>query len=189
MTKPTTIRLRVRCWENSLRSHSKRIVNCVASVRNSAISSYRALYERGTILTWRSIAARSDESHPTAERRGWPEVGRRSALRGGALPRGHFACRFCRFALPRVSGPVAVCSSPMTDGVTVLFGAVGAVAAMLAVLVPVIRAQGAALRREIEGLIGVCLHRIAQFVPMVDDAPTLRGVGMGALHQAVDFRV
>lgn len=31
---------------------------------------------------------------------------------------------------------------PMTDGVTVLFGAVGAVAAMLAVLVPVIRAQG-----------------------------------------------
>ena len=39
----------------------------------------------------------------------------------------------------------------MTDGVTVLFGAVGAVAAMLAVLVPVIRAQGAALRREIEG--------------------------------------
>ena len=38
---------------------------------------------------------------------------------------------------------------PMTDGVTVLFGAVGAVAAMLAVLVPVIRAQGAALRREI----------------------------------------
>ena len=39
----------------------------------------------------------------------------------------------------------------MTDGVTVLFGAVGTVAAMLAVLVPVIRAQGAALRREIEG--------------------------------------
>ena len=39
----------------------------------------------------------------------------------------------------------------MTDGVTVLFGAVGAVAAILAVLVPVIRAQGAALRREIEG--------------------------------------
>ena len=39
----------------------------------------------------------------------------------------------------------------MTDGVTVLFGAVGAVAAMLAVLVPVIRAQGASLRREIEG--------------------------------------
>ena len=32
-----------------------------------------------------------------------------------------------------------------------LFGAVGVVAAMLAVLVPVIRAQGAALRREIEG--------------------------------------
>ena len=38
----------------------------------------------------------------------------------------------------------------MTTGVTVLFG-VGAVAAMLAVLVPVIRAQGATLRREIEG--------------------------------------
>ena len=34
----------------------------------------------------------------------------------------------------------------MTDGVTVLFGAV---AAILAVLVPVIRAQGAGLRREI----------------------------------------
>ena len=31
---------------------------------------------------------------------------------------------------------------------TVLFGAVGAVAALLAVLVPVIRAQGAALRHE-----------------------------------------
>ena len=40
----------------------------------------------------------------------------------------------------------------MTDGVTVLFGAVGAVAAILAVLVPVIRAQGAALRREIDTL-------------------------------------
>lgn len=40
----------------------------------------------------------------------------------------------------------------MTDGVTVLFGAVGAVAAVLAVLVPVIRAQGASLRREIDTL-------------------------------------
>ena len=39
----------------------------------------------------------------------------------------------------------------MTDGVTVLFGAVGTVAAVLAVLVPLIRAQGASLRREIEG--------------------------------------
>lgn len=39
----------------------------------------------------------------------------------------------------------------MTDGVTVLFGALGAVAAILAVLVPVIRVQGAGLRREIEG--------------------------------------
>ena len=47
---------------------------------------------------------------------------------------------------------------PMTDGVTVLFGAVGAVAAMLAVLVPVIRGQGAALRREIEGQ-GTSLRR------------------------------
>ncbi|MDE0055951.1 MAG: hypothetical protein OXT64_17085 [Gammaproteobacteria bacterium] len=46
----------------------------------------------------------------------------------------------------------------MTDGVTVLFGAVGAVAAMLAVLVPVIRGQGAALRREIEGQ-GTSLRR------------------------------
>ena len=46
----------------------------------------------------------------------------------------------------------------MTDGVTVLFGAVGAVAAILAVLVPVIRAQGAALRREIEGQ-GASLRR------------------------------
>ena len=36
----------------------------------------------------------------------------------------------------------------MTDGVTVLFGAVGAV---LAVLVPLIRVQEAGLRREIEG--------------------------------------
>ena len=40
----------------------------------------------------------------------------------------------------------------MTDGVTVLFGAVGTVAAMLAVLVPVIRAQGTSLRREIDTL-------------------------------------
>ncbi len=40
----------------------------------------------------------------------------------------------------------------MTDGGTVLFGAVGTVAAMLAVLVPVIRAQGAILRREIDTL-------------------------------------
>ena len=39
----------------------------------------------------------------------------------------------------------------MTDGATVLFGAAGAVAAVLAVLVPLIRAQGTALRREIEG--------------------------------------
>lgn len=39
----------------------------------------------------------------------------------------------------------------MTDGVTVLFGALGAVAAILAVLVPVIRVQGAGLRHEIEG--------------------------------------
>ena len=38
----------------------------------------------------------------------------------------------------------------MTDGVSVLFGAVGAVAAVLAVLMPVIRAQTATLRREIE---------------------------------------
>ena len=44
----------------------------------------------------------------------------------------------------------AVCSSTMTDGVSVLFGAVGAVAAVLAVLMPVIRAQTATLRREIE---------------------------------------
>ena len=43
----------------------------------------------------------------------------------------------------------------MTDGVTVLFGAVGAVA----VLVPVIRAQGAALRREIEGKGRACAAR------------------------------
>ena len=40
----------------------------------------------------------------------------------------------------------------MTNGVTVLFGAVGAVGAILAVLVPVILAQGAGLRREIDTL-------------------------------------
>ncbi len=39
-----------------------------------------------------------------------------------------------------------------------LVGAVGAVAALLAVLVPVIRGQGAALRREIEGQ-GTSLRR------------------------------
>ena len=46
----------------------------------------------------------------------------------------------------------------MTGGVAVLFGALGVVAAMLVVLVPVIRAQGAALRREIEGQ-GTSLRR------------------------------
>ena len=38
----------------------------------------------------------------------------------------------------------------MSDGLLTLFGAVGAVGTMLAVLLPVIRAQGASLRREIE---------------------------------------
>ena len=47
---------------------------------------------------------------------------------------------------------------PMMDGVTVLFGAVGAVAATLAVLVPVILGQGAALRRAIKGQ-GKSMHR------------------------------
>ena len=42
----------------------------------------------------------------------------------------------------------------MTAEVTVLFGAVGVVGAMLAVLVPVIRAQGSALRRELDTLRG-----------------------------------
>ena len=46
----------------------------------------------------------------------------------------------------------------MTNGVTVLFGAVGAVGTVLAVLVPLIRAQGAGLRREIEGQ-GASLRR------------------------------
>ena len=46
----------------------------------------------------------------------------------------------------------------MTDGVTVLFVAVGAVATVQAVLVPLIRAQGTALRREIEGQ-GASLRR------------------------------
>ena len=56
----------------------------------------------------------------------------------------------------------------MTDGVTVLFGAVGAVAAILAVLVPVIRAQGAGLRCDIDtlradmGEVRRDLHRVAR---------------------------
>ena len=55
--------------------------------------------------------------------------------------------------------PAAVCSSP-GDGrrYRVERYATGAVAAMLAVLVPVIRGQGAALRREIEGQ-GTSLRR------------------------------
>ena len=40
----------------------------------------------------------------------------------------------------------------MSPGLTTLFGAVGTVAAMLAVLLPVIRAQGASLRRELDHL-------------------------------------
>lgn len=40
----------------------------------------------------------------------------------------------------------------MSPEVTTLLAAVGAVGAMLAVLVPVIRAQGAGLRREIDAL-------------------------------------
>ena len=40
----------------------------------------------------------------------------------------------------------------MSAAVTTLFGAVGAVAALLAVLLPVILTQGAALRREIDHL-------------------------------------
>ena len=42
----------------------------------------------------------------------------------------------------------------MSAGLATLFGAVGTVAAMLAVLLPVIRAQGTALRREIDTLRG-----------------------------------
>ena len=61
--------------------------------------------------------------------------------------------------------------SPVMDGVTVLFGAVGAVAAMLAVLVPAIRGQGAALRREIERQ-GTSLRR------------AIKGQG-NSLHRAV----
>jgi len=64
----------------------------------------------------------------------------------------------------------------MTDGVAVLFGAVGAVAAMLAVLVPVIRGQGAALRREIEGQ-GTSLRREieGQGTSLRREIDTLRG--------------
>ena len=40
----------------------------------------------------------------------------------------------------------------MCTGVTTLIGAVGAVAAMLAVLLPVVLAQGASLRRKIDTL-------------------------------------
>ena len=40
----------------------------------------------------------------------------------------------------------------MSAELTTLFAAVGAVGAMLAVLVPLIRAQGASLRREIDAL-------------------------------------
>lgn len=51
----------------------------------------------------------------------------------------------------------------MTDGVAVLFGAVGPVVAIPAVLVPVTRAQGAALRREIEGAGGACAARSTRY--------------------------
>jgi len=73
----------------------------------------------------------------------------------------------------------------MTDGDTVLFGAVGAVAAMLAVLVPVIRGQAVALRREIEGQ-GTSLRRAIQ-----EQGTSLRRAikGQGnSLHRAIEGR-
>ena len=48
----------------------------------------------------------------------------------------------------------------MSAGLVTLFGAVGAVAAILAVLVPVILTQGKSLRREIDGQGADLRHRI-----------------------------
>lgn len=42
----------------------------------------------------------------------------------------------------------------MSPALTTLFGAVGTVATLLAVLLPVVRSQGSALRRELHTLLG-----------------------------------
>ena len=66
----------------------------------------------------------------------------------------------------------------MTAGLTTLFGAVGAVAAMLAVLLPVILTQGAGLRREIHtlrvdvGEVRRDLHALSDRVARIEGALT-----------------
>ena len=66
----------------------------------------------------------------------------------------------------------------MTAGLTTLFGVVGAVAAMLAVLLPVILTQGAGLRREIDTLrvdvrkVRRDLHALSDRVARIEGALT-----------------
>ena len=66
----------------------------------------------------------------------------------------------------------------MTAGLTTLFGAVGAVAAMLAVLLPVILTQGAGLRREMGtlrvdvGEVRRHLHALSDRVARIEGALT-----------------
>ena len=66
----------------------------------------------------------------------------------------------------------------MTAGLTTLFGAGGAVAAMLAVLLPVILTQGAGLRREMDtlrvavGEVRRDLHALSDRVARIEGALT-----------------
>ena len=66
----------------------------------------------------------------------------------------------------------------MTAGLTTLFGALGAVAAILAVLLPVILTQGAGLRREINtlrvdvGEVRRDLHALSNRVARIEGALT-----------------
>ena len=73
----------------------------------------------------------------------------------------------------------------MSAAAVTLFGALGAVAAMLAVLLPVILTQGASLRRELDavradvGEVRRDLHDVSDRVARIEGALTGRG---GAVH-------
>ena len=74
----------------------------------------------------------------------------------------------------------------MSAGLVTLFGAVGAVAAILAVLVPVILTQGKSLSREIDGQGADLRHRIdAQGAELHREIDAMRG-DMGTLRGIID---
>ena len=84
----------------------------------------------------------------------------------------------------------------MSNAAVTLFGALGAVAALLAVLLPVILTQGASLRRELDatradvGEVRRDLHDVSDRVARIEGALTGRGgavpgAGAPALPAAV----